>query len=151
MAGQDGDGNEANDEENVEKDGSEGEEGDATEAAGKDNGGDGVEDSNTGDTLNGLLPCRDALVAVCAHAEEVRVDAWRGLVRVVRTRREMSLRTEYDGGATKADEVERGLKQAQEAALDETHGGGCSWQSGKMGCVSEWFWSVVLPCSQSKG
>jgi hypothetical protein len=25
------------------------------------------------------------------------------------------------------------LKQAQEAALDETHGG-CGWQSGKMGC-----------------
>lgn len=115
MAGQDGDGNEATDEEDVEKDGSEGEEGDATEAAGENNCSDGVEDSNTGDTLNGLLPCRDALVAVCAHAEEVRVDA------------------EYDGGATKADEVERGLKQAQEAALDETHGG-CGWQSGKMGC-----------------
>jgi hypothetical protein len=44
--------------------------------------------------------------------------------------------TEYDGGATKAEEVERGLQQAQEAALDETHGG-CNWQSGRWG-VSKW-------------
>jgi hypothetical protein len=134
VAGQDGDGDEAADEEDVEKDCGECEEGDATEAAGKDNCSDGVENSNTGDALDGLFPGRDSLIAVCAYAEEVRVDAWGELACVDSARRDRSLHTEYDGGATKADEVERGLQQAQEAALDETHGGGYNWQSGRMGC-----------------
>ena len=64
MAGQDGDGNEATDEENVEKDGSEGEEGDATEAAGKDHSSDSVYNSNAGDALNSLLPSGYASVAI---------------------------------------------------------------------------------------
>jgi hypothetical protein len=46
VTGQDGDGNEAADKQDVEKDGGEGEEGDATEAAGEDSGSDGVEDCN---------------------------------------------------------------------------------------------------------
>jgi len=118
VTGQNCNGDESTDEEDVEKDGGEGEEGDAAKAASEDGGSDGVEDGNTRDTLNGLLPCRDTLITVGAYGEEVRVDA------------------EYDGGATKAEEVERGLQQAQEAALDETHGG-CNWQSGRWG-VSKW-------------
>jgi hypothetical protein len=88
VAGQDGDGNEATDEEDVEKDGGEGEEGDATEAAGEDNCSDGVEDSNTGDALDGLFPGRDALIAVCAHGKEVGVDAFGELAYVDSTRRD---------------------------------------------------------------
>ena len=80
MAGQDGDGNEAADKQDVEKDSSEGEEGDATEAAGEDGGSDCVEDCNARDSLDGLFPRGNALITVGAHAEEVRVDAWEGLV-----------------------------------------------------------------------
>jgi hypothetical protein len=47
VAGQDGDGDEATHEQDVENDGGESEEGDATEAAGEDSGSDGVEDCNT--------------------------------------------------------------------------------------------------------
>lgn len=75
VAGQDGDGDEATDKENVQNDGGEGEEADSAEAAGEDNGSDGVEYGDTGNALDGLFPGRDALVAVCANAEEVGVDA----------------------------------------------------------------------------
>lgn len=34
--------------------------------------------------------------------------------------------TEHDAGAAEAEGVERGLQQAQETALDETHGGRCN-------------------------
>jgi hypothetical protein len=75
MAGQDGDGDEAADEQDVEKDGGEGEEGNAAEAAGEDSCSDGVEDCNTRNALDGLLPGGNALIAVCAHGKEIRVDA----------------------------------------------------------------------------
>ena len=75
VAGQDGDGDEATDKENVQNDGGEGEEADSAEAAGEDNGSDGVEYGDTGDALDSLFPGRDTLVAVCANAEEVGVDA----------------------------------------------------------------------------
>jgi hypothetical protein len=75
-AGKDSDGDETTDEKDVEDDRSDGEEADATEAASKNHSRDGVEHSNTGDTLNSLLPCGDALIAVCAYCEEVGVNAW---------------------------------------------------------------------------
>lgn len=76
MAGQDGDGDEATNEQDVEDNSSEGKEADASEAAGEHNGSDCVNHGNSGDALNSLLPVGNALVAVCAHTQEVGVDAW---------------------------------------------------------------------------
>ena len=80
MAGQDGDGDEATHEQDVKNDGGESEEGDATEAAGDDGGSDCVEDCNARDSLDGLFPRGNALIAVGAHAEEVRVNSLEVLV-----------------------------------------------------------------------
>ena len=71
VAGQDSDGNEATDEEDVKDNGCKGEKADTTEAACEDHGSDGVHDSNAGDALNSLLPSGNALVAVGLYREEV--------------------------------------------------------------------------------
>ena len=55
------------------------------------------------------------------------------LAMCVLTSRDKLAHTEGDAGAAEAESIEQCLHQAQEAALDETHGG-CGWQSGKMGC-----------------
>lgn len=67
MAGQNGDRDEATDEEDVQENRSEGEEADAAEAACEDHSSDGVENGDTRNALNSLLPCGNALVAVCTH------------------------------------------------------------------------------------
>jgi len=71
VAGQNSDGNEAADEEDVKDNRGEGEEADTAKAASKDHGSDGVQNSHAGDALNSLLPSGDTLVAIGLDREEV--------------------------------------------------------------------------------
>lgn len=101
----DSNGNECSCKEDVEDESDDAEEGDAAEAAGQDNGKDGVESRCSRETLDSLLPCRNVVRSIGLNGEEVRVDA------------------EHDSCAAEGDEVEEGLEQPEESSFDETHDG----------------------------
>ena len=75
VAGEDGDSNHGTAAKSVEDQAKESEEGLAAQAAGEDNGEDGVEDCCTRKTLYGLLPARNSDIAVSLDGKEVGVDS----------------------------------------------------------------------------
>jgi hypothetical protein len=100
IAGKYSDGNHAAHAEHVHDEGEEREEGLAAEAACEDDRKDGVQDNCARDTLDGLLPAGNAIVAVGLHGEEVAVD------------------TKDDTGAAESEAVDEGCAQAQGSAAD---------------------------------
>jgi len=75
MTEQDSKDDETSNEENVEDQTEEGEDADTSQAAGQDNGEDGVDDRNATDPLDGLVGSCDQLFVVLECCQEVGVDS----------------------------------------------------------------------------
>lgn len=111
---QDGNGNETASKSNVQNHSEESEDANATEAWREDNSEDSIQDGDTGNALDGLLPVRNGPVAVGLDGQEIRVEA------------------EDDSSAAEAEHVREGPEQATE----ETHGDGVGLSEDEL--VLEW-------------
>jgi len=107
VTGQDCNSDEATHAENVHNESKKSEKGLSAETACEDDSEDGVEDDGTGNTLDGLLPTRNGIVAVGLHGQEVAVDA------------------EDDASAAELKGVEEGGPQTQGSAADSHYVWGC--------------------------
>jgi hypothetical protein len=100
VASEDSDGDHATHAKNVHDEAEQRKECLTAEAACEDNREDGVQDDDARNTLDGLLPAGNCIVAVRLHGEEVAVDA------------------EDDTGAAEGEAVDEGRSQAQGSAAD---------------------------------
>jgi hypothetical protein len=113
LAGQDSNGNEATEAEDIKEQTKNAKGSNASQAASQENSAHGVQSNDTRETLNCLPSGRDVKVVVCKDGQEVREDA-------------------DDAGSTAECEcVKSSLQQTKGASLEDTHDDdrrGCCWE-----------------------